>query len=87
MVPMQSDKLRAELLALPPNERAELAHVLLESLHDEEPDPGVEVAWLSELDRRAQAVADGTAELVDWEDARARIASRLKARREGRTPR
>src|SRR5690606_38341242 len=44
MVPMQSDKLRAELLALPPNERAELAHVLLESLHDEEPDPGVEVA-------------------------------------------
>ncbi|NLE88042.1 MAG: addiction module protein [Myxococcales bacterium] len=87
MPPMQADKLRAELLALPPNERAELAHVLLESLHDEEPDPDAEAAWLAELDRRAQAVADGTAELVDWEDARARITSRLKAAREGRTSR
>lgn len=56
---MQADKLRAGLLALPPNERAELAHVLLESLHDQEPEPGAEAAWRAELDRRAQAVADG----------------------------
>ena len=83
---MNADKLRAELLALPPAERAELAHALLESLH-EEADPDAEAAWISELDRRAQAVADGTAKLVDWEEARARIAARLKARREARSPR
>jgi putative addiction module component (TIGR02574 family) len=83
---MSSDKLRAEVLALPADERAELAHALLESLH-EEADPGAEAAWIDELDRRAQAVADGTAKLVDWEEARARITARLKARREARTPR
>ena len=32
---MSADKLRAELLALPAEERAELAHALLESLHQE----------------------------------------------------
>jgi putative addiction module component (TIGR02574 family) len=83
---MSSDKLRSEVLALPADERAELAHALLESLH-EGADPDAGAAWIAELDRRAQAVADGTAKLVDWNEARDRIAARLKARREGRTPR
>jgi putative addiction module component (TIGR02574 family) len=81
-----TEKLRSEALALPPAERAELAHALLESLHGKD-DADAETAWLDELDRRAQAVADGTARLVDWDDARQRIAARLKARREARTPR
>ena len=80
-----ADKLRAEVLALPAEERAEIAHALLESLH-EHADPDAEAAWIAELDRRAQAVADGTAKLVSWDDARERIAGRLKASREGRTP-
>jgi len=54
---------------------------------NEDADPDAEAAWVAELDRRAQAVADGTAKLVDWDEARERIAARLKARREGRTPR
>ena len=83
---MTADKLRAEVLALPPDERAEIAHALLESLHGDA-DPDAETAWIAELDRRAQAVADGTAKLVDWDDARERIAARLKARREARTSR
>jgi putative addiction module component (TIGR02574 family) len=83
---MSTHKLRSEVLALPADERAELAHALLESLH-EGGDAGAEAAWLAELDRRAQAVADGTAKLVDWDEARERIAARLKARRENRTPR
>ena len=83
---MHTGKLRTEVLALPADERAELAHALLESLH-EDADPDAEAAWVAELDRRAQAVADGTAKLVDWDEARERIAARLKARREGRTPR
>jgi putative addiction module component (TIGR02574 family) len=86
MAAMSNDKLRSEVLALPAEQRAELAHVLLESLH-EDADPGAEAAWIAELDRRAQAVADGSATLVDWEDARERITARLRARREARTPR
>jgi hypothetical protein len=50
---MSADKLRAELLALPAEERAELAHALLESLH-QEVDAEADAAWLTELDRRAQ---------------------------------
>jgi putative addiction module component (TIGR02574 family) len=83
---MDPEKLRGEALALPAEQRAELAHALLESLH-EEADPDAEAAWVAELDRRAQAVADGTARLVEWEEARQRITARLKARRESRTPR
>ena len=83
---MNAEKLRRELLALPAEERAELAHSLLESLH-EESDPDAETAWIGELDRRAQAVTDGAARLVDWEDARERITARLRARRENCTPR
>ena len=83
---MTTDKLRSEVLALPTEERAELAHALLESLH-EDADPGAEAAWVAELDRRAQAVADGSARLVDWEAARERITAGLRARREARTPR
>jgi len=81
-----TEKLRSEALGLPAAERAELAHALLESLHGES-DPDAEATWLAELDRRAQAVADGTAQLVDWDDARQRIAARLRARREARAPR
>lgn len=81
------NKLRAEALALPADARADLARILLESLHEEEADPDAAAVWAAEIDRRAQAIADGTAKLVDWEDARERITARLKARREARNPR
>jgi putative addiction module component (TIGR02574 family) len=81
-----SEKLRAEALALPPAERAELAHALLESLCDDG-DADAEAACVDELDRSAHAVADDGAKVVDWDDARQRIAARLSARREGRAPR
>jgi len=86
MLVVSLDKLRAEALALPAEERAELAHALLESLH-EDVDPGAEAAWIDELDRRAQTVADGKAKLVDCEEARERMTVRLRVRREARTPR
>lgn len=71
-----TEKLRSEALALPAEQRAELAHALLESLNGED-DADAEATWLDELDRRVQSVADGTARLVDWDDARQRIAARL----------
>lgn len=83
---MSAEKLRKEALALPIDERAALARDLLLSL-DESPEPGADEAWAEEIGRRAEAVANGTAILVDWDDAEKRIRERLKARREARAPR
>jgi len=41
-----------------------------------------EAVWAKELERRAAAVADGTADLVPWDDFRAALHADLKARRE-----
>ena len=49
------------------DERAALAKDLLLSL-DGDPEPGAEQAWIEELDRRVQAVANGTATLVTWDE-------------------
>jgi putative addiction module component (TIGR02574 family) len=83
---MSAEKLRKEALALPPDERAALARELLLSL-DEPADSGAEEAWAEEIGRRAEAVANGTATLVDWNEAEKRITERLKARREARATR
>lgn len=83
---MSVEKLRKEALALPLDERAALARDLLVSL-DEPADPNAEEAWAEEIGRRAEAVANGTATLVDWDEAEKRITARLKARREARATR
>ncbi len=49
-----------QLSALPPEERAELAYQLLQSL-DDEADPDWEEAWAAELQRRTDAIATGQA--------------------------
>jgi len=72
----------ADALALPRAERSELAQALLQSLAeggDAAPD---EHAWAAELERRAAAVADGSAELVPWDEVKATLRAELKARRE-----
>ena len=76
---MSSDEILPAALALPAKERAKLAREILQSLQT--PDPGADAAWIDEIDRRAQEIEDGTAQLVDWESARDQIANRLKARR------
>ena len=83
---MSAEKLRTEALALPPDERAALARELLLSL-DEPADSGAEEAWAEEIGRRTEAVANGTATLVDWNEAEKLITERLKARREARATR
>jgi putative addiction module component (TIGR02574 family) len=75
---MDSRKLLEAALALTPEERADLAHDLLSSL-DDSLDADRDVTWLAEIQRRAEAVADGSATPVDWSEARARILDRLRA--------
>jgi putative addiction module component (TIGR02574 family) len=55
-----AEKLKAELGRLPAQDRAELAHFLLDSL-EEEADPDVEAAWDAELVRREAEIRSGKA--------------------------
>jgi hypothetical protein len=54
------EKLRQELLALPKDARASLAHALIASL-DDEIDENVEQLWFAEIRRRDRAIKDGSA--------------------------
>ena len=59
-------------LQLPEHDRAELARRLLESL-DEERTEDIDDAWLTEIERRCDAVDAGEAVTSDWEDFRQRV--------------
>ena len=66
----------AQALQLPPEDRAEVARTLIESL-DTPPDEDVEAAWRAEVERRLQEVERGTAQVDSWENVRERISTRL----------
>jgi putative addiction module component (TIGR02574 family) len=69
-------KLLQDVLALPEEERLELASAILASVGGPR-DAGWEAAWLEELDRRSDAVKPGGESGADWTDVRSRILKRL----------
>ncbi len=73
---MSLDELKAEVLKLSPEARAELAHALLLSL-DDLSDAEIEKLWLEEAIRRDEEIEASKVELLDTEevfqDARARL--------------
>jgi len=79
MSPMTKKEVFDQALALPPDERARLAHDIIVSL-DSPPDQGASEAWVREIERRVREVKDGSVKLVDWKDTRARILKRLSAK-------
>ena len=72
-----ADSILGTALTLPPDERARIAAELIASL-DETEDPGVEVAWAAEIERRIAEVDSGETETVSWEEAHARIRNKIK---------
>jgi putative addiction module component (TIGR02574 family) len=69
-------KILQDVLALPENERLELASEIIASV-DGPGDADWDAVWLAELDRRNEA-AKGRGETgSDWTDVRARILKRL----------
>ena len=56
------ERLRDDLLALPVDSRASLAHALIESL-DDSVDDDAESLWLEEIRRRDAEIRSGTAKL------------------------
>ncbi len=69
------------LLSLPVEDRARAAKLLLDSLDEDPDDPEAEALRAAELSRRARAVVDGSAELIDADEVHRRIAARLRAAR------
>ena len=63
----EAHELLQKALALPENERAELAGTLISSL-DTTVDPDVDSAWQAEVARRAQEVESGKVKTVPWEE-------------------
>jgi len=53
------ERLKGQLVALTPSERAELAHFLLSSFEPD--DDGVEAEWDAEASRRVQQIRSGQA--------------------------
>ena len=77
----RADEHLRELLKLPVEDRARAAKLLLDSLDEEPEDPEAEALRVAELSRRARAVADGTAELIDADEVRRRVSARLREAR------
>jgi putative addiction module component (TIGR02574 family) len=69
----------AEILRLPPEERAHLALELIRSL-DGEPQPDAAAAWDTEIERRGAEVDAGTAETMTLDEYRAHVRTRRAAR-------
>ena len=78
----RAQDLLREALALPLDERADVAAELLASLDDTEAeDPAeVEAAWAAEIERRARRVMAGETTGIPWEDVRRRAEAELRRR-------
>jgi putative addiction module component (TIGR02574 family) len=58
---------------LPPDQRAELAGLLLESLEDRRDDDGIEEAWAREIERRMADYRAGRIKTISWQEVRAQL--------------
>ena len=65
----QASEILRKALALPENERADLASSLIESL-DPTVEPDVEAAWQEEIARRMEELRAGRAQTVPWNEVR-----------------
>ncbi len=71
--------LMPQLQRLSSEERAEIAHLLLQSLESEDDDPAaVKAAWKAELYRRVEEINSGKATLIPHEEALARLRKKLQ---------
>ena len=70
------ERLRKQMLELPANERAELAHDLVASL-DGPADPQAAQEWDAEIQRRMDEIEAGAANLVERKEFARRMRERL----------
>ncbi len=75
----KGQKVLEEALTLSPDERADLAATLIDSL-DEQEDEAVEEAWAREIQRRMLEIESGAVKTIPWPEARKRILALRDAR-------
>ena len=61
-----------QALRLPPNERAEVAEQLIQSL-DPQADSEVEQAWQQEIQQRLSEITSGVEKTIPWEEVQRRL--------------
>ncbi len=76
----RAKKLLDEALELPEEDRAKLAHDLLDSLHGP-PEEGAEEAWRIEIERRVEDAENGRGVTYSLEETLARARARLRQAR------
>lgn len=76
-------ELLAQVMDLPAQERAELAHEVLRSL-DDDSEVDAQAAWTAELTRRLADAKANPDKLLSFEEVKQRMAARRAARRAGR---
>lgn len=69
-MPLSIETLEAEVLSLPPAERARLLEKLISSL---DVDPGIEEAWAVEVERRDAEIEQGVVSTVPGPEVLARL--------------
>lgn len=77
-----TEQLLQAALALPEEERLELAEALL-AAQDSSSELPFDPAWLSEIQRRSAEIEAGTAPMTPWPVVRERVRERLKGRSGG----
>ena len=75
----RAQRVLTDALSLTEDERLDVATSLLASLDGPEDDVEDD-AWLAEVRRRAERVERGESQSVTWEEAKARVLQRLRAR-------
>ena len=77
----RTQELLREALALPVDERADVAAQLLASLDGEDvATEDIEAVWAVEIEKRARRVLSGQSEGIPWEDVRRRGEAELRKR-------
>ena len=76
---MSATDILADILRLPAEERARLAHELVRSV-DGEAEAGAAQAWDAEIERRGAEVDRGVADTMTFDEYRAHIRQRRAAR-------
>lgn len=77
----RTQELLREVLALPAEDRADVAAELLASLDDAEVKTAdIEAAWAAEIEKRARRVLAGESQGIPWEDVRRRAEAELHKR-------
>lgn len=77
----RTQELLREVLALPAEDRADVAAELLASLEDGDVKTAdIEAAWAAEIEKRARRVLAGESQGIPWKDVRRRAEAELHER-------